>query len=657
MRISTVLVSLLLLTAIAAPCAQYVNAEAFRIVQVVAAYGLVNWLILTAVHFGTVPYVAVIFDSECGPAVRAGFNAYVLYAAATISLLAVSLLSIVAGLLSWSVPSFAVAATAIPTVAVFTTLVSLAFVDRLIYADFGVHIFEFDILDVLRDGVSRKHIGVRPEDLRRIYLLLGGLIGIQALLYAAAHLAIAGDSLSLLLIAFVGLSAAAAVGYVRFRRCCVAIPSNNFEFFDSLPLAAHLLLRSSRRPFIPVRVKRGSAGYPELNDTAGAPVVENRRNIVVLFNDGVRADHVSREAGLTPNICDFIERNQAYVARRHFSSSHFTDQSVFGMFYGVDAFNFVPFVREKVASYPLELLKRNGYVTAFFTHSILGKFPNNWLMDLFDEAVDAASDEEVVKLLDRFLAERRRDGRPYIVFAFVYTPHWPYEFHEPFAIDRPHLRMTHAAHEERSATKNSYRNAVRQADEYFRQITALCEANVQSGDTLFVYTSDHGTEFWEHDTIIGQGKATFWKEKVEVPFLIAAPKAADFARHARTSHVDLMPTLLHLLGVEADPNAFSDGFCIDSAGSAEDRLIILSGRLFPYANRSNVVVDERAKYWFRATGVNGEGELDFALFRTMTVEDEEIHDASEATAEAFAAKTGAFQARFFKYLQIESAGG
>jgi membrane-anchored protein YejM (alkaline phosphatase superfamily) len=649
MSISKSLLTLLPPTVIVALFVQQLNAEAFRIAQTVAVYGTLNAMILARVPFNAVPYVAVIFNAACGPAVRAGFHAYVVFAAATISLFGIAAISLVASLFVWLSPSVAIAATSIMAVAVFTALASLAFVDRLVYDDFGVHVFEFDILDVLRDGVSRKHIGVRPEDLRRIYLLLAALLGVQALLYVVASWASALAAVSFATIITIGLAATAAAAYLRFRRCCAAIPNNNFEFFDALPLAAHLLLNGSRRPFISVRVKRGPSGYPELNAADEVPSVRNHKNIIVLFNDGLRADHVSREAGLTPNICDFIERNQAYVSRRHFSSSHFTDQSVFGMFYGVDAFNYVPFLQEKIASYPLEVLKRNGYVTAFFTHSILGKFPNHWLMDLFDESADARSDEEVVEMLDRFLERRREDSRPYIVFAFVYTPHWPYEFHEAFAVDRPHTGMSHAAHETRTATKNSYRNAVRQADDFFRQITELCEPQVRSGDTIFAYTSDHGTEFWEHDAIIGQGKATFWKEKVEVPFFLVAPGAAPFAEHSHTSHVDLMPTLLHLLGVEADPSAFSDGFSVSAPHTVENRTVIISGRLFPYANRSNAVVDGRTKCWFRSNGVNSEGKLDFAPFRTMTLEDVEIPQAGDTEA-----RFDEFQIRFFRYLEVDA---
>lgn len=621
--------------------------------QAAAMVGLVNAAMIVAINWGTVPDVAVDFDSEGGGAVRAGYFAYVVYAASVISLLAILALCVLATLLDWFVPSFTLAGMALAAVAVYSTLISLAYVDRLVYEDFGVHIYEFDIIDVLRDGVSRKHIGVRSEDLRRIYGLIAALVGLHAALLSASYILTRWLPLSVLGIALLLLSAGTVVSYWRFRNCCRSIASNNFEFFDALPLGSHLLLEGSKRPFLSVRTKRGPTGYPDVAAAEEAPVVQRRKNIVVLLSDGLRADHVSREAGLTPNIMKFIDRNNPYVAKRHFSASHFTDQSVFGMIYGVDGYNFVPFLQERVPSYPIEALKKNGYVTAFFTHSILNKFPNNWLMDLFDESANAASDDEVIEKLDEFLERRRQDARPYIVFAFIYTPHWPYEFKETFAIDYPYEGTPRAPHEAHLATKNSYRNSVRQADAYFGKAVDLLEKDVQSGGTVLVFTSDHGTEFWEHDTIIGQGKATFWKEKVEVPLIVATQGVGRFSDMPISSHVDLMPTLLDLLEVKAvDPEAFSDGLSLYSGDDAAERQIYISGRLFPYANRSNAVVDSRSKYWFRTTGANSQGGLDFSLFRAMTLEDAALSDNLDQVPLDFAAKMQAFQARFLKYLKI-----
>jgi arylsulfatase len=68
---------------------------------------------------------------------------------------------------------------------------------------------------------------------------------------------------------------------------------------------------------------------------------------------------------------------------------------------------------------------------------------------------------------------------------------------------------------------------------------------------LVVITSDHGEEFLEHD-YLGHGW-TLYEEVLHVPLLFWAPGALEATRVTpRASHVDLVPTILTLLGVPDD---------------------------------------------------------------------------------------------------------
>jgi arylsulfatase len=67
---------------------------------------------------------------------------------------------------------------------------------------------------------------------------------------------------------------------------------------------------------------------------------------------------------------------------------------------------------------------------------------------------------------------------------------------------------------------------------------------------LVVITADHGEEFLEHDFV--EHGWTLYEESLRVPLIFWAPGALRPARvRARASHVDLVPTLLDLLGVPA----------------------------------------------------------------------------------------------------------
>jgi arylsulfatase A-like enzyme len=83
-----------------------------------------------------------------------------------------------------------------------------------------------------------------------------------------------------------------------------------------------------------------------------------------------------------------------------------------------------------------------------------------------------------------------------------------------------------------------------------RLFRGLAELGVLE-DALVVLTADHGEEFLEHDSL-GHGW-TLYEEVLHVPLLFWAPGALEPARvRPRASHVDLVPTLLTLLGVSDD---------------------------------------------------------------------------------------------------------
>jgi arylsulfatase A-like enzyme len=78
-------------------------------------------------------------------------------------------------------------------------------------------------------------------------------------------------------------------------------------------------------------------------------------------------------------------------------------------------------------------------------------------------------------------------------------------------------------------------------------LTALDEC-VLAEDTIVVFTSDHGEQMGDHGIL---GKTVMYEESVRVPMLIRAPMLGKGSRQieGNFSHIDLVPTLLDLMGV------------------------------------------------------------------------------------------------------------
>ncbi|MFN0205221.1 MAG: sulfatase [Planctomycetota bacterium] len=103
--------------------------------------------------------------------------------------------------------------------------------------------------------------------------------------------------------------------------------------------------------------------------------------------------------------------------------------------------------------------------------------------------------------------------------------------------------------EDFAALKGLYRECVRMADASVNSfIEGLRKSNILDKSILII-TSDHGEEFGEHG---GTQHEEVWEELLRVPLLIRLPGAALAGTHVphAFSGIDLMPTLLDLLGME-----------------------------------------------------------------------------------------------------------
>ncbi len=85
-----------------------------------------------------------------------------------------------------------------------------------------------------------------------------------------------------------------------------------------------------------------------------------------------------------------------------------------------------------------------------------------------------------------------------------------------------------------------------------RSVAKILQALEESGkadDTIVVFTSDHGELMGDHGIL---GKTLMYEESVRVPMLLRAPMLKQPPRRigGRFSHIDLVPTLLDLLGIE-----------------------------------------------------------------------------------------------------------
>jgi arylsulfatase A-like enzyme len=98
----------------------------------------------------------------------------------------------------------------------------------------------------------------------------------------------------------------------------------------------------------------------------------------------------------------------------------------------------------------------------------------------------------------------------------------------------------------------TYYGLMSEVDHHVGRLVNALKATGQYGDTLIAFASDHGEQLWDHWML---GKECHFDQSFRIPLIIRAPGGKMDAGRGRivesfTENVDVMPTILDLLGLE-----------------------------------------------------------------------------------------------------------
>jgi hypothetical protein len=166
----------------------------------------------------------------------------------------------------------------------------------------------------------------------------------------------------------------------------------------------------------------------------------------------------------------------------------------------------------------------------------------------------SAVNQAAEKLLDDFGSER------FFLYLHYMDVHNPYQPREPYRsafvkqlVGRKVYRngpVPKATKRDIRFTEAHYDGGIREFDDRIRELHKILRRRGLNDNTLFVFISDHGDEFREHD---GMGHGwTLYEELVRVPLFFSHPALEPLARRIKepVSGVDLLPTLLELMDIE-----------------------------------------------------------------------------------------------------------
>ena len=340
----------------------------------------------------------------------------------------------------------------------------------------------------------------------------------------------------------------------------------------------------------------GAWSDPRLSRPADA--ASRRPNIVMVIFDTLRADHVGAEGytrrPTTPSIDAFAARSVRFA--RAYAPSAWTATSLASLMTSrypsqhggglriareIEISDQVtPQARRELGCSPIapgeillpQRLRQAGYETVgFHGNSFFGRelgFGRGFDRYQFSIGEQLVTSRERVDLAREWLRSRKLAGetRPYFLVMHFMDPHLPYrmrrEFYDAFgpplmplsrAFD-PTLpfvafpRWTEATRGDRAAIDQiigSYDSEIAVADRAAGQLLDILDDD----NTVIVLLSDHGEGFGEHG-YFGHGNSMY-DELLRVPLYIRLPgdRAAGTVIEEPVSLLDVMPTLLELVGL------------------------------------------------------------------------------------------------------------
>lgn len=142
-------------------------------------------------------------------------------------------------------------------------------------------------------------------------------------------------------------------------------------------------------------------------------------------------------------------------------------------------------------------------------------------------------------------------GSPWMLFVGYMDPHDPY-FEHPYS----NYGYSRAAHQTPDASeadelRRLYDGEITYWDEHFGRLIADLKRRGIYDQLTIVITSDHGEEFAEHGGF--WHGTTLYDEQVRIPLFVKLPfgQRGGQVRQEWVQHVDVMPTLLRLAGIDA----------------------------------------------------------------------------------------------------------
>jgi membrane-anchored protein YejM (alkaline phosphatase superfamily) len=303
--------------------------------------------------------------------------------------------------------------------------------------------------------------------------------------------------------------------------------------------------------------------------------IERRPDVLFLVAESLPALHL--DASTMPRL--LARAGEGALFTDHYAGASSTNYTLFSLMYGLQAQKLEAIVGAGRQPVLFPALSAHGYRTKMLAASCV-----DW-MDLKEtvfagagelrtwcEGSDATRRDEEMLADARAFAASADPQQPVFMFLFFFGTHFNY-FYDPQ--DRVHVPDWDGGGSLKATTmdpalvENRARNAAHKLDRIVDGFLTDFE-RTRGKAPLVVFTGDHGEEFRQKGHIAHGSAVT--REQIHVPAIWLGPGVPKGRFTAPTSHADVVPTLLSLLGDRHPPSLYADGMSMFEA--RDDRFVV-----------------------------------------------------------------------------------
>jgi len=286
--------------------------------------------------------------------------------------------------------------------------------------------------------------------------------------------------------------------------------------------------------------------------------------------DAFRFDMFNQE--IMPNTYSYFQnRPDAFYFTNHLSGGNATQAGVFSLFYSIPSTYWNTITAAGVPPVFITELVNQNYSLGIFSSAKLNspEFFKNVFVSVENLRIGSQGntiyeqDINMEKDFEEFILQRDK-SKNFFGFLFYDAPHsasYPENYPEKFAPVKVLNYIMVNADTDPTPYLNRYKNSVDFVDGNLKRLFEFLKKQGLQDNTIIILSADHGEEFNDNRNNFWSHNGNYTKWQIRVPMLVFWPGKKGNIINYRTSHYDIIPTLMQdVLGVQNDIKDYSLGY-------------------------------------------------------------------------------------------------